>query len=306
MVIVLSILKIIGMILLIVGIAAACVLLIPLQYEGSGEIDRKIFRFRLSWLFRVIQFRFQSKGDISSYDIYLFGIRTGFLDPDRMERRKKKKAKRKSKRRQKKYRKARKRYLKEKEKKQEQISLDADSKSEAEKQEQTEAEKVSGNRCEDRNGTDAFKDKAKDRDGTDSSATKTKDTGSGQVSALWQKIKKVCGVLKAARQAGLLHLLLPLKTLFYHMRPRNMKGDIRFGFEDPSLTGKAVGALSCVFVLYQYEELYVTPDFETEESFLSGSIRGKGHIRMIHMLLCGIRIFKQKEFRRFLKSLKQI
>ena len=71
MVIVLSILKIAGMILLFLGIAVACVLLVPLQYEGDGDIDKKTYRFRVSWLFRAIQFRIQTEGEASSYALYL-------------------------------------------------------------------------------------------------------------------------------------------------------------------------------------------------------------------------------------------
>lgn len=97
MAIILSILKIIGTVLLIVllilAILAACVLLIPARYFGQGDIDNQKYFVRISWFFRLLQFRFRYEKETAEYDIYILGIRSGILDPKRMKKRKERKEK---------------------------------------------------------------------------------------------------------------------------------------------------------------------------------------------------------------------
>lgn len=63
--------------------------------------------------------------------------------------------------------------------------------------------------------------------------------------------------------------------LFRHVLPRSVKGYIRFGFEDPSLTGQTLGAVSMILPLYK-SRFQIIPVFE--EKVLEGDIRIKGRI----------------------------
>lgn len=76
-------------------------------------------------------------------------------------------------------------------------------------------------------------------------------------------------------------LIRELKRLCKKLKPNKLRGNIRFGFEDPSTTGKLLGGIS---ILYPYikDHIHVTADFE--EKVLVGDIYIKGKLR-ISMLL---------------------
>lgn len=65
--------------------------------------------------------------------------------------------------------------------------------------------------------------------------------------------------------------------LFCRWKPRKLKADIYFGFEDPCMTGQVLAGLS---VLYPFvgEHLEVEPDFENK--VLEGTLLAEGNIRV--------------------------
>lgn len=93
-----------------------------------------------------------------------------------------------------------------------------------------------------------------------------------------------------------------LKYLLRHSRFRKIKTDLTFSLGDPAVTGQTLGVLCMFPVLYQYE-IKVSPDFETEHIYIRGTYLIKGHIRLLHFLLSGIRLWKEKDFRRFVKQI---
>lgn len=93
-----------------------------------------------------------------------------------------------------------------------------------------------------------------------------------------------------------------LKYLLRHFRFRKIKTDLSFSTGDPAVTGQVLGVL-CIFpMLYQYE-INIYPDFETEKFYVRGNFFIKGHIRLFHVLVSAIRLWKEKEFRRFVKRI---
>ena len=299
MAVVLSILKIIGIVLLIVLLillaVIACVLFIPIRYQGSGDIEEKRYQARLSWLLGLLQFRVRYDGQEKlQYGIYIFARRTGILDPERMERRKQKKKDRQGRKKQKAIAKFHKKLKKQKAK----IHLDpgSDGKQQSGQQKiQSRQEPASKEQERPKSSSGDTKTAADHGDFEE----KTEHT----LSNVWKTCKKVLEILRVIREKDLIGLLLPkVKRLLYHIRPRKIKADLTFGFSDPSVTGKVLGAVSWLFFLYQYEEFVLTPDFETEQTYIRGDFLAAGHIRGIHLLIFAIGILKEKEFRAFIKS----
>ena len=106
MAVLLSILKITGIVLLIILLAflavVACILFVPVRYQGSGDIEAKKYKARISWMLGLIQFRAEhTDQEELRYGIYILGRRTGILDPGQREKRKGRKEKKQAKKREK-------------------------------------------------------------------------------------------------------------------------------------------------------------------------------------------------------------
>lgn len=64
--------------------------------------------------------------------------------------------------------------------------------------------------------------------------------------------------------------------LLRFLRPKKMNGRIRYGFEDPYLTGKVLAGAGILYPFYG-ERLVIEPDFE--EKVLEGEFQIRGHVR---------------------------
>ena len=93
-----------------------------------------------------------------------------------------------------------------------------------------------------------------------------------------------------------------LKYLLHHSGFRKIKTDLTFSMGDPAVTGQTLGVLCMFPMLYRYE-INIFPDFEAEHIYIKGTYLIKGHIRLLHFLLSGIRLWKEKDFRRFVKQI---
>lgn len=84
--------------------------------------------------------------------------------------------------------------------------------------------------------------------------------------------------------------------------PRRMEADIKFGFSDPSLTGKVLGI---IYMFYGRIQKYnICPDFEN--SVFEGNIKVKGKIVVFPMLITFFKFYKNKQFRNTINKAKQI
>ncbi len=91
--------------------------------------------------------------------------------------------------------------------------------------------------------------------------------------------------------------------LFKHFRPRKLILNLRFGFEDPSITGMVLGIL-CVLYPFYRNTINIKPDFENK--VLEGDFYCKGRIRFFHMLVIGFRMWRDKNFRKMIKNFIKI
>ena len=79
-----------------------------------------------------------------------------------------------------------------------------------------------------------------------------------------------------------------------HIFPRRISGYLRYGFDDPSLTGRVTGAAAGFYPLYG-DKIRLYPDFM--EKVLEGDLCGSGRIRMGYLLFLIIRALLVKEIR---------
>lgn len=77
-------------------------------------------------------------------------------------------------------------------------------------------------------------------------------------------------------------------------KPQKLNLRIRFGFEDPSITGYVLAGLAFIYPFF-WGNLCVEPEFE--ERIFKGSIDVKGKIRFSHLVGSAIRLFMSKAVR---------
>ncbi|GLB29276.1 hypothetical protein LAD12857_11990 [Lacrimispora amygdalina] len=88
------------------------------------------------------------------------------------------------------------------------------------------------------------------------------------------------------------------KRLVRHIFPIKGHGNVTFGFEDPGLTGQALMAASLLYPFFhKYWDLY--PVFDRSVFTAEGTFRGR--IRLGTVLMIGLRMLLDKNFRTLLK-----
>ena len=378
-----SILKVIGMVLLIIviilAVIIACLLFIPVCYEASGDISAGNYRVRVHWFLRAFQFLFYRRDGTNEMELRLFWRRSHLLDAEYREKRKQKKAEKAAKKQSRKKKKKQHLFRKKREKLQKKIDLDTESVqntpvqrlSEEEKtisEQKTEAEENVLNQnqdivsqaktqhnetisrdvvsekdklimSEDVEKSEGMDDTSKqgsalDIDDKDSSpdkhinvdkkhvgksittknkqhtlkpndtedSTEHNETG-GKLKGILKKVKTAWSLMQTWHPLAM--IWPPLQKLLYRIRPRMLKADLIFGFADPSVTGKVLGAVSNLYFLYYYEEFHLQGDFETEDMYIDGSFMIHGKIRGIYLLVFVIRLLSKKDFRKFLGAIKK-
>ena len=135
-----------------------------------------------------------------------------------------------------------------------------------------------------------------------SAATETSKKKKRKKSSFADRIKRICEKVSSLRaavedeenQKAFRLLLSRVKYLFHHLRFRRFEGRLVFGFDDPAMMGRILGVLSLFYPLYG-ENFTITPAFD--HTVFEGEIALKGHVRLIHILIAGIRLMMNKKIR---------
>lgn len=90
--------------------------------------------------------------------------------------------------------------------------------------------------------------------------------------------------------------------LLRHVLPYRADGWVKFGFEDPYTTGQVLTYASPFYALYA-RHVTLTPVFGEKE--LSGELTLRGRIRVGTVLVLGLRLILNKNFRRLLGRLRE-
>ena len=339
-----SILKIIGIILLVIlGLLLAIfllVLFVPLRYElkGNGSYEKEegsspdfLVKARVSWLLRIVCVSIRAGKEGLKMRARLFGIPFLRSGGTKKEKKKRKKAGTQ------KAEDLLEASVKPEEQHDEKIAADVTSaemppeiKSSvpelSSKEPETEGEMLTAQSLD--SGNEQTKKGALRR-----LFEKLRDV-IGKIKALFMKIKsavlgftgnlrctfeKICGkIRKMADSAGEIRAFLKAeenrevfrrvagegKKLILHILPRKLSGNIIFGLADPAATGQALAVLGILYPVIK-ERLRVTPVFENR-LYLKGDLYLKGRIRVFSLLIILLRIWFDKKFRAMLRRGREL
>ena len=314
MAVLLLILKIIGIILLIllglILLILAVVLFVPVRYQVSGSIGEKTtVRIAVTWLLHAVSWRAAYEEEGFSSQLRIFGITRKGKKPDDGEPGE---DDREDGAEEPEERSAADALLTDGEQKTDGILTDG---------EQGEAERVDERQAKE-------PDPAEHKELEQANPAVRRKRRGGLVRRIWERIRAFfAGLVRKLRQlrAGIKEALkkikdvrtfltderhrevLPLiftelKYLLTHFKFRRIRTDLTFSMGDPALTGQVLGGLCVLPFLYRYQ-VQVYPDFEAENTYVTGTFDIKGRARGLHIAVSAVRLLGKKEFRIWLKWL---
>ena len=314
MAVLLLILKIIGIILLIllglILLILAVVLFVPVRYQVSGSIGEKTTaRIAVTWLLHAVSWRAAYEEEGFSSQLRIFGITRKGKKPDDGEPGE---DDREDGAEEPEERSAADALLTDGEQKTDGILTDG---------EQGEAERFDERQAKE-------PDPAEHKELEQANPAVRRKRRGGLVRRIWERIRAFfAGLVRKLRQlrAGIKEALkkikdvrtfltderhrevLPLiftelKYLLTHFKFRRIRTDLTFSMGDPALTGQVLGGLCVLPFLYRYQ-VQVYPDFEAENTYVTGTFDIKGRARGLHIAVSAVRLLGKKEVRIWLKWL---
>ena len=314
MAVLLLILKIIGIILLIllglILLILAVVLFVPVRYQVSGSIgERTTVRIAVTWLLHAVSWRAAYEEEGFSSQLRIFGITRKGKKPDDGEPGE---DDREDGAEEPEERSAADALLTDGEQKTDGILTDG---------EQGEAERFDERQAKE-------PDPAEHKELEQANPAVRRKRRGGLFRRIWERIRAFfAGLVRKLRQlrAGIKEALkkikdvrtfltderhrevLPLiftdlKYLLTHFKFRRIRTDLTFSMGDPALTGQVLGGLCMLPFLYRYQ-VQVYPDFEAENTYVTGTFDIKGRARGLHIAVSAVRLLGKKEFRIWLKWL---
>ena len=301
----LTILKIIGIVLLVIlGIILfllAVLLFVPVRYSVKGTVDNNITaEGKISWLCSIFRYDFTFQEQDLNGEVRIFGFR-----PKKKER------------------------VSEVELEEEAVPEVKDG------VEYVVSDLVSAAGEEDKTDKTTIKsyhdqevDSHKGKQNRKSSDKNSRPSGKNIFMRMWDKIKsfmknikkffmsirkKLTGfkefvvkvkeiVTDTKNQYAVRRLWEELLYLLKHFGFRKIHTEQTFAVADPAFTGQVLGVLCMMPFLYQYD-FHIFPDFESVSFYIRGSYDVKGRIQLIFLLVTAIRLLADKDIRSFLKKL---
>lgn len=94
-----------------------------------------------------------------------------------------------------------------------------------------------------------------------------------------------------------------IKELLKALKPKHIDGRIHFGLDDPATTGEIVGGLATFLPLYD-GIIDIRPDFEKQ--IIEGIIKGYGKFRIISFVKVGIKVIFNRNLMKVIKRVQTI
>lgn len=114
-----------------------------------------------------------------------------------------------------------------------------------------------------------------------------------------RKIDKICAqIVSEENRETVLFVLVQIKKLLYHIRPRKHGIYLKLGMKDPALTGQIMGTYSVLNSVFGMNFI-LEPVFDYEVLETRGYV--KGHIRVISLLIIAIRLYRNKVIRKLIR-----
>lgn len=312
--VILTILKILGIILLVLLglllVIVFSVLFVPVRYRLEGEKlspgwSEANGKVRVSWLLHLIHLRIQYREKELDWECYLFGVplkKAGAAVREWKKKRRKKKIQEQKERRKKAVQQKnepKKRTAAKKKGQEKPLQIEEKTEIKTAERKQQEKEKVSDKllrfwkRCKKIVGSIlGFPGKLKKK------LTNIRLTFRG----FCDKIKRWRTLWNEESTQAALHFLTEKgRKLIRHVLPRKIRGSITFGCEDPALTGQILGAVAIAYPLYG-KGVAVYPRFE--EKILEGQLQMKGRIVAACLLWQAWKIYRNPDVRKTLKKIR--
>lgn len=86
-----------------------------------------------------------------------------------------------------------------------------------------------------------------------------------------------------------------IKEVLNHIKPRKLKGTITFGMDSPDKTGQSLGVIAIFYPVF-CKGFSIKPDFT--KPCIYGNIIAKGRIRIFTLLIICIKLIRSKELKR--------
>jgi len=285
----LTILKIIGIVLLVIlGIMLfllAVLLFVPVRYSVKGTVDNNITaEGKISWLCSILRYDFTFQEQELNGEVRIFGFR-----PKKKER------------------------VSEEELEEEAVPEVKDG------VEEVVSDLVSAAREEDKSEKNPIEpeqnqevDSHKGKQNRKSSDKNSRPSGKNIFMRMWDKIKSFMKNIKKffmsirKKLTGFKEFVVKVKEIVTDTKNqyavRRLWEELLYLLKHFALTGQVLGILCMMPFLYQYD-FHIFPDFESESYYIRGSYDMKGRIQLIFLLITFIRIVADKDLRCFLKKI---
>ncbi|MCR5273015.1 MAG: hypothetical protein K6E13_08535 [Lachnospiraceae bacterium] len=269
--VILTILKIVGIILLIVLalilLLLICILFVPIRYNIEGandEEDGARVKARITYLLHIFGVIVEYQGNLT-VTVRIFGIKVFSFGGESEDEEKKVS-----------------------EETEEIISLKTEEPAETE-------EKDRPQKTDEIKADNKKPDIKKDNKKQNSKKQDNKEKNSKEKG----KIKEILSFIGSSDTKYCIHFLFEqILYIFKALKPKKCDIDMRFGFEDPSYTGWTVGAVSMTPWVYK-KNVKIIPDFNTDKTYAYGTFKLKGAFAMITILIVVLRGLFDKTVRRF-------
>lgn len=111
-----------------------------------------------------------------------------------------------------------------------------------------------------------------------------------------QKINDLKAIVNDEENKELVRLIKKeLKELIKEITPVKYDVNVRYGCEEPYMTGRVLGVLAVIYGITGVQ-FNITPEFE--QKVLEGDIYMKGRVRIYRLLLIALRMYKNNRFRK--------
>ena len=112
----------------------------------------------------------------------------------------------------------------------------------------------------------------------------------------WQKINDLKVIINDEENKELVRLIKKeLKELIREITPVKYDVNVRYGCEEPYMTGRILGVIAVIYGITGVQ-FNITPEFE--QKVLEVDIYMKGRVRIYRLLLIALRIYKNNRFRK--------
>jgi len=115
----------------------------------------------------------------------------------------------------------------------------------------------------------------------------------------WDKIKR----FYRENKLGIKRSFYAIKKVIKHVMPRKIRGQLEFGTGDPCSTGQALGVAACFYGLYG-KSVQIIPNFN--EEIIKGHLYIYGRIRLVTLLIIGIKLILNKNFKELIKNFRAL